>query len=249
MNQRRVAIATATAILVASTPFQIARADRSHDLCACYQFVCRCVYEPLFHVWLRQQPQQIQELAASSTGPSHAERLLNKYSADMTAWLAYQSEQVRKLAASQDPDDAIRLLDKYSADMIAAKKAPSGNYFDKYDKPAAGAESIEAQLKRVADETRKSLPMMVSEDVQATSIAAVGKVLMNRYNFTSRKSAIPDLKSLKAKYYQNSVNAACTNPDTSRALRNGVSINYQYYDSANEFVMQYTLDAATCRKR
>lgn len=114
---------------------------------------------------------------------------------------------------------------------------------------AAAAESIEAQLKKVADETRKSLPMMVSEDVQATNIAAVGKILMNRYNFTRRKSAIPDLNSLKAKYYQNSINAACTNPDTMRAFSNGVSFDYQYYDSANEFVMQYTLDAGTCRKR
>lgn len=114
---------------------------------------------------------------------------------------------------------------------------------------ATAAESIEAQLKRVADDTRKSLPMMVSEDVQATNIAAVGKILMNRYNLTRRKSAIPNLNSLKAEYYQNSVNAACTNPDTLSAFSNGVSFDYQYYDSANEFVMQYTLDAGTCRKR
>jgi hypothetical protein len=114
---------------------------------------------------------------------------------------------------------------------------------------ATAAESIEAQLKRLADETRKSLPMMVSEDVQATNIAAVGKILMHRYNFTRRKSAIPNLNSLKREYFQNSVNAACTNPDTVRAFSNGVSLDYQYYDSANEFVMQYTLDAGTCRKR
>jgi hypothetical protein len=103
---------------------------------------------------------------------------------------------------------------------------------------AAAAESIEAQLKRVADETRKSLPMMVGEDIQATNIAAVGKISMLRYNFTKKKSAIFDLNSLKAEYYQNSVNAACTNPDTLRAFSNGVSFDYQYYDSANEFVMQ-----------
>lgn len=114
---------------------------------------------------------------------------------------------------------------------------------------ATAAESIEAQLKRVADETRKSLPMMVNDDVQATNIAAVGKILMNRYNFTKRKSAILDIDILKVEYYQNSVNAACTNPDTLKAFINGVSFDYQYYDSANEFVMQYMLDASTCRKR
>ncbi len=109
-----------------------------------------------------------------------------------------------------------------------------------------GAESIEAQLKRVADETRKSLPMMVSEDVQATSIASVGKILMHRYNFTSRKSALANASALKVKYYRNSVNAVCTNPETLRALNNGASLDYQYYDSKNEFVMQYTIDTKTC---
>lgn len=75
---------------------------------------------------------------------------------------------------------------------------------------AAAAESIEAQLKRMADETRKNLPMMVSEDVQATNIAAVGKRLINRYNFTRRKSVISDLNNLRTAYYKNSANAACT---------------------------------------
>lgn len=112
-----------------------------------------------------------------------------------------------------------------------------------------GADSIETQLKRIADETRKSLPMMVSEDVQATNITAVGKILMHRYNFTKSKSAMTNLSSMKAEYYNNSVNAACTNPDTLSAFRSGVSVAYEYYDSNNQFVMQYTIDASTCRKR
>lgn len=114
---------------------------------------------------------------------------------------------------------------------------------------ARGGESIEAQLKRVADETRKSLPMMVSENVQATNISAVGKTLMNRYNFTLRKTALANVNALKSEYYGNSVNAACTNPDTLRAFNNGVSFDYQYYDSSNEFVMQYAIDAKTCKPR
>lgn len=110
---------------------------------------------------------------------------------------------------------------------------------------AAGADSIEAQLKRMADETRKSLPMMMSEDLQATSIAAVGKILLLRYNFTKKKTEL-NVPVLKAENYTNSVNAASTNPDTQKALRNGVVFEYQYYDAVNEFVMQYTIDAKTC---
>lgn len=113
---------------------------------------------------------------------------------------------------------------------------------------AWGGESIEAQLKRVADTTRASLPMMVSENVQATNITAVGKILMNRYNFTSRKSAL-NVAALKSDYYGNSVNAACTNPETLRAFNSGVSVEYQYYDSSNEFVMQYAINANTCKAK
>ena len=89
--------------------------------------------------------------------------------------------------------------------------------------------------------------MMVSENVQATNISAVGKVLMNRYNFTSKKSELADMNALKDTYYLNSANAACTNPDMIRTLDSGVSIDYQYYDSNNEFVMGYVIDANTCK--
>ena len=72
---------------------------------------------------------------------------------------------------------------------------------------------------------------------------------MNRYNFTAKKSALVNIRGLSAEYYENTINATCTNPDTLRALSNGVSLDYQYYDSSNEFVMQYTIDASTCRQR
>jgi hypothetical protein len=91
--------------------------------------------------------------------------------------------------------------------------------------------------------------MQINEDLQATNIAAVGKILMNRYNFTARKIAPVDVSLLKTMYYRNSVNAACTNPETIRAFNSGVSIDYQYYDANNEFVMQYTIDFNTCRRR
>jgi hypothetical protein len=110
-------------------------------------------------------------------------------------------------------------------------------------------DSIELQLKRMADTTRMSLPMMVNDNVQATNISSVGKILMNRYNFITRRAVLGDIGSLKSEYYNNSVNAACTNPETISAFNSGVSFDYQYYDSANEFVMQYALDANTCKAR
>ena len=108
-----------------------------------------------------------------------------------------------------------------------------------------GADSIEAQLKGVAAQTSKNLPTMLNENIQATSIAAVGKILLLRYNFTKIKAAL-NVAALKSEYYRNSINAVSTNPDTQNLLRNGVSMEYQYYDAVNEFVMQYTIDAKAC---
>lgn len=92
--------------------------------------------------------------------------------------------------------------------------------------------SIESQLQALARETRKGLPMLV-DDVQATNIAAVGKALILYYNFQKRK---PDIGNLH-KYYDSSVNSACSNPDTRRVLNLGVLYVYEYYDVDNIFVM------------
>jgi Cu/Ag efflux pump CusA len=107
--------------------------------------------------------------------------------------------------------------------------------------------SIEEQLRNVANETRKSLPMMMNPDVQATSIGAVGKVLVSKYNFTTSKSSMEDLKEIQEYYYKNSINGACSNQDIISVMKNGVSLMYEYYDSDNVFIMKYTIDKNTCR--
>jgi hypothetical protein len=43
-----------------------------------------------------------------------------------SAWLAKQSEQVKKLAESEEPADAIRLLDKFATDTNYGKRGSSG---------------------------------------------------------------------------------------------------------------------------
>jgi hypothetical protein len=46
---------------------------------------------------------------------------------------------------------------------------------------AYGAESVEEQIRRIAAETQKSLPMQVSDDLIATNVATVGKIMVYRY--------------------------------------------------------------------
>ena len=114
---------------------------------------------------------------------------------------------------------------------------------------AFGAKSIEAQLRYVADETRKNLPMMIGEDIQATNIGSSGKTLINYYHFTKQKFEFYNLPSIIDKYRRNSIIAACTNPDTINFIvKSGGSIQYRFYDSDNVFVDKFTIDSKTCRR-
>jgi hypothetical protein len=107
--------------------------------------------------------------------------------------------------------------------------------------------SIETQLQNIARETRKSLPMQIGPEVQATNIAAIGKTLLNTYNFTKKIYLLGNLSDLKAFYYRSSRNTACSNPDTLKTLKLGVSVLYEYYDVDNVFVMKITIDQNSCR--
>jgi len=108
--------------------------------------------------------------------------------------------------------------------------------------------SIESQLQNLARETRKSLPMRIGDDdIQATNITVVGKTVLSTYNFLRKKSQLGNINNVKPVYYKSSVNTACTNPDTLKMLKLGVSFVYEYYDVDNIFVMTFTIDQNTCR--
>jgi hypothetical protein len=111
---------------------------------------------------------------------------------------------------------------------------------------AYGAESVEEQIRKIAAETQKSLPMQVSDDLIATNVATVGKIMVYRYNFTKRLASISGIGSLKADAYRSSVNSACTNPTSINALKQGVTYQYEFYDSQNKFVMEFSVDRTSC---
>lgn len=107
--------------------------------------------------------------------------------------------------------------------------------------------SIEYQLQALARETRKNLPVRIgSDDIQATNITVVGKNVLSTYNFLRKKSQLGDINNVKPAYYKSSVNTSCTNPETKKMLKQGVSFIYEYYDVENIFVMTFTIDQNTC---
>ncbi len=107
--------------------------------------------------------------------------------------------------------------------------------------------SIEYQLQELARETRKNLPVRIgNDDIQATNITVVGKNVLSTYNFLRKKSQLGDINNVKPVYYKSSVNTSCTNPETKKMLKQGVSFIYEYYDVENIFVMTFTIDKNTC---
>lgn len=107
--------------------------------------------------------------------------------------------------------------------------------------------SIETQLQNMTREARKSLPMQIGTEIQATNVVAIGRTLLYTYNFTRPISSLGNLADVKTYYFRSSRNTACSNPDTSKTLKLGVSFVYEYYDVNNVFVMKFTVDKNTCR--
>lgn len=113
---------------------------------------------------------------------------------------------------------------------------------------AAGADSIEAQLKRSAEFAARNLPMMVTKDVQATAILAAGRVLLHRYNFVRPKTKLGDVEGIRRDFLGDTISASCSNPETLAMLKNGVILQYEFYDLNNEFVTKYAVDAQACKR-
>lgn len=107
------------------------------------------------------------------------------------------------------------------------------------------ADTVEEQLQRRAEEARRSLPTMVTDGLQATNIATMGRTLILQYHFTTT-TPFADMPRVKAEYFRSSVNSACTNPETINALKQGVTFSYMYHYFDNRFAMQYDINRRTC---
>jgi uncharacterized membrane protein len=97
----------------------------------------------------------------------------------------------------------------------------------------------------MAAQVSKNLPMMVSAEVQATSVAAFGNRIMYKYNIIKPAKQI-DTSRLRKEHYENSVNAMCSNPGTVNLLKQGAVIMYQFYDSGNAFLFEMSVTQQAC---
>lgn len=83
---------------------------------------------------------------------------------------------------------------------------------------ASLAQSVENTLRGMAAQVSKNLPMMVNDEVQATSVAASGNQIMYKYNVIKPARHI-NTSRLRNEHYENSVNAMCSNPGIVNLLK------------------------------
>lgn len=107
------------------------------------------------------------------------------------------------------------------------------------------AQSVDDTLRSMAAQVSKSLPMMVSAEIQATSVAALGNRIMCKYN-TIKPAKQIDTSRLRDEHYENSVNATCSNLGTVNLLKRGAVFMYQFYDSRNSFLFEMSVTQQAC---
>lgn len=106
--------------------------------------------------------------------------------------------------------------------------------------------SLEDEIRDIANATAKSLPIRVNESIQATSIAAAGRVLLHHYNFLKKVNEIVDIDNVKNELFLSSINSSCTKPEVKVLLEQGAYLKYEFYDIDNRFIFDYTIDREAC---
>jgi len=98
----------------------------------------------------------------------------------------------------------------------------------------------------MAAQVSKNLPMMVNAQVQATAVAAAGKTIMYKYNVLITAADI-NKSRLKNDHYENAVNGMCSSPGIANLFKQGAVVTYQFYDSRNSFLFEFSLSHSDCR--
>lgn len=107
---------------------------------------------------------------------------------------------------------------------------------------ARGGRSADATLMAVASEMNAGLPMMVDGFTRWDSTAAAepGR-LIYRYTIMNLPDGV-EAASLKDELRRSSGANYRTNPEMSWYRDNNITLQYQYFDEAGEFIMDFEID-------
>jgi hypothetical protein len=155
--------------------------------------------------------------------------------ADFTNWMKRQSAPVQALANSPMPADAIKMLNLYKHDHASVARVSTNSQ----------AQSVDNTLREMAAQVSRNLPMKVNAEVQATAVSVSGNRIMYKYNVIVPVKTL-DISHLSDEHYKNAVNGMCSNSGMLNLLKQGAILMYQFYDSHNSFLFEFSITQQDC---
>ena len=111
----------------------------------------------------------------------------------------------------------------------------------------AQSEDISAILVQTADMMNANLPTMIDEDIQwDSSVAGPGKILSYNYTVFNYDSTVIDTEQFSDNIHGFLVDTVCTTPATQIFPKNGVLLNFNYYDSEHELISKVQVPPSDC---
>lgn len=98
--------------------------------------------------------------------------------------------------------------------------------------------SIQEMLKSISIESKKYLPKKIDENLIFDKIEADNKKLIFYY-ITDNNYSILDLN-------KNNINMVCNEKSWIFYLRNGISLEYLYFDKKGHFINKYIIQSSNC---
>jgi hypothetical protein len=101
-------------------------------------------------------------------------------------------------------------------------------------------------LNKIASEYNKSLPMMIDNETQLTSVSALDKEVIYYYKLVSLDSS-DDLVSKISQMKPRMINHNCSTPDTrDNFLKKGITMEYRYYDKSDKHLVDIDIFPSDC---
>lgn len=106
-------------------------------------------------------------------------------------------------------------------------------------------EKITSHLKKVADITNNSLPMMVDEDTQMFKINVIGKTIIYNYNVMNIGSFI-NINNNIAQEFKDDMMGRNTCAIMGHIIKYGVTLSYNYYAANGDYLFTVDITPQDC---
>ena len=102
-------------------------------------------------------------------------------------------------------------------------------------------------LNQLASELNKSFPMMVDSETEITNVMGFDSMLVYNYRLVNVEVAELDKDKFVSIMRSQLLNGVCTNPETQKIIREGVTLRYTYADKTSKHIASVDVRPADCK--